>query len=536
MNSFVTLLSTAVILIVPSAALANQNNITPITVGPTSYSGSLMNYGRPAAVAPVAVPRVSGPTVTHGGPARAFSVPSQAGPNVDTSGAWSRNLINSSGPRTLGPNLDTISNPLPGSGIGSSAGGPVGGFGSATGAAGGAGAAGAGAAGAAGAGAAGGAGGAGGGITAAGVGMAVQDIFNILLQGLQIMAMVQQTGILTDQQETLEDIKQTRADDLATTQGLLANLGGSGGYNPVMSLPVPTPRLSPTPTGSPVAEVLEPTTGVIFPAPGASPAPTVDPAVAARDRANGYGSRIGLAPGTMVTMDFRDFDGDGVDDRYQTGPGAPPAGFTNSNGHVDPNVVRERIFDQLLGVPGSGATDLGALSPLSKIGDFVTGKAENLYDIFSGTSQMVGTVQNFGDDPVGTSMAIMDELFGGDRAELLNSLSDEQLSGSGFNTAVGSLSYQMDKELMEVTGKAANMYESRKSRIDTIKQMLNGATDQSSVQLLQAQLQKEIASMQSDNLSLKEAGNAAEALRSVNESAARELRSMEIQSTRRMRR
>jgi hypothetical protein len=36
---------------------------------------------------------------------------------------------------------------------------------------------------------------------------------------------------------------------------------------------------------------------------------------------SGYGSRINLPEGTMVTMDFKDSDGDGVDDRYQRGPG-----------------------------------------------------------------------------------------------------------------------------------------------------------------------------------------------------------------------
>ena len=36
-----------------------------------------------------------------------------------------------------------------------------------------------------------------------------------------------------------------------------------------------------------------------------------------------YGSRIGAPPGTVFTMDFQDKDGDGVDDRHQTGPGQP---------------------------------------------------------------------------------------------------------------------------------------------------------------------------------------------------------------------
>tara|TARA_R100001443_G_scaffold96982_1_gene103855 strand:- start:11860 stop:12465 length:606 start_codon:yes stop_codon:yes gene_type:complete len=36
---------------------------------------------------------------------------------------------------------------------------------------------------------------------------------------------------------------------------------------------------------------------------------------------SGYGGRIGAPPGTMFTMDFKDSDRDGVDDRHQPGPG-----------------------------------------------------------------------------------------------------------------------------------------------------------------------------------------------------------------------
>lgn len=42
-----------------------------------------------------------------------------------------------------------------------------------------------------------------------------------------------------------------------------------------------------------------------------------------------YGSRIGAPPGTIFTMDFQDSDGDGVDDRHQTGPGQPREEYSN---------------------------------------------------------------------------------------------------------------------------------------------------------------------------------------------------------------
>ena len=41
------------------------------------------------------------------------------------------------------------------------------------------------------------------------------------------------------------------------------------------------------------------------------------------ERTPGYGGRIGAPPGTGFTMDFRDSDRDGIDDRHQPGPGMP---------------------------------------------------------------------------------------------------------------------------------------------------------------------------------------------------------------------
>ena len=43
--------------------------------------------------------------------------------------------------------------------------------------------------------------------------------------------------------------------------------------------------------------------------------------------AAGYGSRIGMDPDSGVTMDWKDSDGDGVDDRHQRAPGTPAIGW-----------------------------------------------------------------------------------------------------------------------------------------------------------------------------------------------------------------
>jgi hypothetical protein len=41
------------------------------------------------------------------------------------------------------------------------------------------------------------------------------------------------------------------------------------------------------------------------------------------ERTPGYGGRIGAPPGSVFTMDHIDSDGDGIDDRHQSGPGMP---------------------------------------------------------------------------------------------------------------------------------------------------------------------------------------------------------------------
>ena len=57
-----------------------------------------------------------------------------------------------------------------------------------------------------------------------------------------------------------------------------------------------------------------------------SPAPqAAAPQSPPRAVGGGYGARIGLPPNAMVTSDFKDGDRDGVDDRYQPGPGQQQA-------------------------------------------------------------------------------------------------------------------------------------------------------------------------------------------------------------------
>lgn len=143
---------------------------------------------------------------------------------------------------------------------------------------------------------------------------------------------------------------------------------------------------------------------------------------------------------------------------------------------------------------------------------------------------MAGVAQGFQDDPVGTSVEIIKMLFGEDRSDRLNSMSEEELNGYGFSTVAAALSSELDSEILKASENAGSRYEARMDRIGKIQQMLSGAKDQSSVLVLQAQLQKEMAGIQADNLATQETANAAAAARAVNEAAYMKMRTLENQA------
>ena len=84
----------------------------------------------------------------------------------------------------------------------------------------------------------------------------------------------------------------------------------------------------------------------------------VEPPDNTRGGRGDYGSRVGvdLPPGTGFTMDWRDSDGDGIDDRHQRGPGQPDEGPWSAS----PDVPKERHHrgrDTRIGPPPGGWTD-----------------------------------------------------------------------------------------------------------------------------------------------------------------------------------
>ena len=80
-----------------------------------------------------------------------------------------------------------------------------------------------------------------------------------------------------------------------------------------------------------------------------------------------YGQRIGAPPGGMFTMDFRDSDGDKIDDRYQTGPGQPSQGPKDNSFQETSNPYSgfdgsKGLIDRLRTASGSSVPDMSAYS------------------------------------------------------------------------------------------------------------------------------------------------------------------------------
>jgi hypothetical protein len=90
---------------------------------------------------------------------------------------------------------------------------------------------------------------------------------------------------------------------------------------------------------------------------------------------NIYGSRIGVTG--PVTGDFIDSDGDGIDDRYQTGPGTPYQGLVMDPSQLKPevtpmvDVVPTSIITPTLGIPSLTPTTINYASMAPQFGGYV---------------------------------------------------------------------------------------------------------------------------------------------------------------------
>ena len=208
---------------------------------------------------------------------------------------------------------------------------------------------------------------------------------------------------------------------------------------PTPSAPAPTPT-APVPPGSvPVSahqidtafqgpNVNVPNPGYGAPGNNSNPTPAPTPSPGGNGQyPPGYGDRIDAPPGTFFTADFRDSDGDGIDDRTQPGPGMPPPGESkpghsgpkppgpNTPGYAEPT---NSIPTQYPRQPSPQNQVTGVNSNLMHVGGF---DSDRFYDMRTdvGAAYDQGAGEGlYGDGSEAARVAAMNEFYGTNNKDL----------------------------------------------------------------------------------------------------------------------
>ena len=128
------------------------------------------------------------------------------------------------------------------------------------------------------------------------------------------------------------EIERMRAERLARSQASSSNSVPANvqtAWNQYMNPPAGTGGVKPT------REMM-----ALFDQYGLTNQPSQPSAASSSTNRNGYGAFLNLPPGSRVDRRFVDSDGDGIDDRYQSGPGQPRGGGTKPNVPVRPSPIR----------------------------------------------------------------------------------------------------------------------------------------------------------------------------------------------------
>ena len=175
-------------------------------------------------------------------------------------------------------------------------------------------------------------------------------------------------------------------------------------------------------------------------------------------------------------------------------------------------------------VPTDGLA--AALNSLGKLPEFYTKQAQSLYDIYNNSASLVGQVKGLAENP--SPEAIKDLITGllGGTSGTLKNMTVADMEGSGTTTVAGALMSDLNVKLIEAAAQADDRYSARMARLAVLEAALTNAQDLSSVTTIQALISQEIAEIQTDNLSVQEANNAASAARAMAEAAQR--REMQI--------
>lgn len=167
--------------------------------------------------------------------------------------------------------------------------------------------------------------------------------------------------------------------------------------------------------------------------------------------------------------------------------GEVPA-FYEKNGA---NVAQLQEMGQSLGSAGGGSGGGGTLGQvggmagaLSAVGQLTQQKTSSLFNVADGLSSMWETAKGFSEDPLGTAMDLLSQLFGGKPQNRLASMSYEEMIAAG-DSVPGALASGMNLGIMENAQAAmqdAQMAQQRQAKLAEMARSAGTLNEQAAAQ------------------------------------------------------
>jgi len=157
--------------------------------------------------------------------------------------------------------------------------------------------------------------------------------------------------------------------------------------------------------------------------------------------------------------------------------GEVPAFYEKNGGNIGQLQEMGQSFGSAGGSSGSGGTlgQVGGMSAaLSAVGQLTQQKTSSLFNVADGLSSMWETAKGFGDDPVGTAMDLLSQLFGGKPQNRLASMSYEEMIAAG-DSVPGALASGMNLGIMENAQAAMQDAQMAQQRQAKLAEMARGA-------------------------------------------------------------
>jgi len=155
------------------------------------------------------------------------------------------------------------------------------------------------------------------------------------------------------------------------------------------------------------------------------------------------------------------------------------------------------------GAVGTGGSSVGTTSGMSSImqagsqvGGFLSDKAGSLFDLFAGAKNIIGAASSFSNDPLGSSLDILNMLFGGSPANRLASMSAEEMMMAGADVP-GAMASSFNNGILSNSGSAVAANTARLQRIAKLNQA--AASSQSLNETAAVQTQVGIEGLRNQN-------------------------------------